>query len=44
MKKIFSVFVLLFCGVCFAGSGPPNKQFGQDLGKDAGRDLIMTCI
>ena len=36
MKKIFAVFVvLLFCGVCFAGSGPyPNKQFGQDLGKD----------
>lgn len=36
MKKIFAVFVvLLFCGVCFAASGPyPNKQFGQDLGKD----------
>jgi len=36
MKKIFAVFVvLLFCGVCFAGAGPyPNKQFGQDLGKD----------
>lgn len=36
MKKIFAVFVvLLFCGVCFAGAGPyPNKEFGNDMGKD----------
>ena len=37
MKKIFVVFmVLLMAGFAFAGPrGPfPNKQFGQDLGKD----------
>ena len=37
MKKIFAVFmVLLMAGFAFAGPrGPfPNKQFGQDLGKD----------